>query len=175
MSRRTWMNTFALAAVCMAPAWAGAQEVSETWARVVQAEPVRQEVRIPQRNNVCWDEQVQRVQPVRRSAAPQILGAIVGGVIGNQFGGGSGRDLMTMAGATLGASVAADAQYKKYPDRYYVTTERRCETRTEWRYEERIVAWDVTYEYNGVLYQSRMQQAPGDRIRIQVGVTPLDQ
>lgn len=33
-------------------------------------------------------------------------GALVGGVIGNQFGGGSGRDVATILGAILGSSMA---------------------------------------------------------------------
>lgn len=31
-----------------------------------------------------------------------IAGALIGGVIGNQFGGGTGRDIMTGAGAVAG-------------------------------------------------------------------------
>lgn len=33
-------------------------------------------------------------------------GALIGGVIGNQFGGGSGRDVATILGAIIGGSVA---------------------------------------------------------------------
>ena len=33
-------------------------------------------------------------------------GALVGGVIGNQFGGGSGRDVATILGAIIGGSIA---------------------------------------------------------------------
>lgn len=33
-------------------------------------------------------------------------GALIGGVIGNQFGGGSGRDIATILGAVIGGSVA---------------------------------------------------------------------
>ncbi len=39
--------------------------------------------------------------------------------------------------------------------------------------EERIIGWDVTYEYQGEVYQARLQDAPGDRIRIRVAVTPV--
>ena len=38
-----------------------------------------------------------------------MLGAIVGGLIGNQFGHGRGRDAATLAGAALGHAVASDA------------------------------------------------------------------
>jgi uncharacterized protein YcfJ len=175
MKRTAWKHALVAAVMCTLPALAGAQQVSEAWAPVVEAKPVWQTVRIPVEHDVCWDETVQQVVPARRSAAPKILGAILGGVIGHQFGGGSGQDIMTAAGAALGASVAADQQYRNNPDGYRVSTERRCGTRTEYRQEERIIAWDVTYEFNGTLYNARMNEAPGDRIRIQVGVTPLGQ
>jgi uncharacterized protein YcfJ len=35
-----------------------------------------------------------------------IAGAIIGGAMGNQFGGGSGKDAMTVLGAIVGADVA---------------------------------------------------------------------
>jgi len=145
-----------------------------TWARVLDAQPVYQQVRIPERENVCWDEQVYRKVPERRSAAPAILGAILGGVIGHQVGDGRGRDIATVAGAALGASVATQEQYRRYPERYYSTTEQRCETRTSWRHEDRVVAWDVDYEIYGEVHQARLREQPGDRIRVRVGVQPVD-
>ena len=40
------------------------------------------------------------------STGDTIVGAIIGGAIGNQFGGGSGRDAATVLGAIVGADVA---------------------------------------------------------------------
>jgi uncharacterized protein YcfJ len=40
------------------------------------------------------------------STGDTIAGAIIGGAIGNQFGGGSGKDAMTILGAIVGADVA---------------------------------------------------------------------
>jgi len=37
-------------------------------------------------------------------------GAIIGGIIGNQFGGGSGKDVATILGAIIGGSVANNSQ-----------------------------------------------------------------
>ena len=39
-------------------------------------------------------------------------GALVGGVIGNQFGGGSGRDVATILGAVIGGSVTGNKHNK---------------------------------------------------------------
>lgn len=43
-------------------------------------------------------------------------GALLGGVIGNQFGGGSGRDIATILGAVIGGSVANNRQ-NEYTER----------------------------------------------------------
>ena len=174
MNRVIIVLSVAFSALFTLPVWASPEQAGFAWADVIEAEPVRQVVRIPVREEVCWDEQVYHEVQARRSATPAIFGAILGGVIGNQFGGGSGKDLMTMAGAALGGSVAMDQQRLKNPDRFYATTERRCEMNTEWRKEERIVGWDVTYEYQGEFYQARLQDAPGDRIRIRIDVTPVE-
>ncbi len=37
-------------------------------------------------------------------------GALIGGVIGNQFGGGSGQDIATVLGAIIGGSIAHNSQ-----------------------------------------------------------------
>jgi uncharacterized protein YcfJ len=173
MNRIRKHGTVAIVALCAAPILASAQETRVAWADVIDARPVYQEVRVPVREELCWDEEVQYAVPARRSVTPKIFGAIIGGVIGNQFGGGSGKDLMTAAGAALGASVAADQQRRRHPDRYYVTTEQRCDTQTNWRLEDRIVGWDVRYEFHGEVYQARVQDAPGDRIQVRVGVQPV--
>ncbi len=40
-------------------------------------------------------------------------GALVGGIIGHQFGGGSGQDIATVLGAIIGASIANDENTRK--------------------------------------------------------------
>lgn len=44
-------------------------------------------------------------------------GAVLGGIIGNQFGSGSGRDLATIVGALIGASIA-DENNRSYRERH---------------------------------------------------------
>ena len=104
---------------------------------------------------------------------PVIFGAILGGVIGSQFGGGSGKTLATIAGATIGGAVARGAQDQRYPSQHYTTIEQRCYLETNWRDEERVVAWDVRWTYQGKTYHSRMNEHPGDRIRVRVSVDPI--
>lgn len=154
-------------------AMAGHPGPAVAWAKVIDAQPVFQTVRHPVDERVCWDEQVWRRDPAYRSATPVIIGSIIGGVIGNQFGGGSGQVALTAAGAVLGGSVAADASRKRNPDGYYAVTETRCEVQTDWRTEQRVVAWDVTYRYHGEIYQTRLKEQPGERIRVRVDISPV--
>lgn len=174
MSHRTHTLKNLLPVLLLLPAMALADHEHKHWANVLDAKPVTETLRIPVDQEVCWDEQVRHRVPERRSATPLILGAILGGVIGNQFGGGSGQDLMTAAGAALGTSIAADQQARRHPPHYYEATERRCQVERQWRSEERVVAWDVTYEYLGEVYQTRMSEEPGERIPVQVQVSPAN-
>lgn len=155
------------------PALANHGGANVAWAKVLDAQPVYESIRYPVKQERCWDEEVWRREPAARSATPVILGSIIGGVIGNQFGGGSGNVALTAAGAMLGGSIAADASQRKHPDNYYPVTEQRCAMETRWQVEEQIVAWDVTYRYQGEVYQTRMKDQPGKRIRVRVDVEPL--
>ncbi len=47
------------------------------------------------------------------SGGGAILGALVGGVVGNRFGGGTGKDLSTVAGAFGGAIVGNEIEKNK--------------------------------------------------------------
>ena len=170
MSKVLISTCFALAAT---PAIAQHGGGNVAWAKVIDARPVYESVRYPVKEERCWDEQVWRREPVVRSATPVILGSIIGGVIGNQFGGGSGQVALTAAGAVLGGSIAADASQRRNPDGYYAVTETRCAVETDWRTDQTVVAWDVTYRYRGDNYQTRLKEQPGDKIRVRVEVEPL--
>ena len=66
------------------------------------------------------------------SATNEIIGAIFGGVIGNQFGEGDGKDAMTLAGIILGASLEHDDELAQGPG--VITTKCYIET----RYDESV-------------------------------------
>jgi len=171
--------------VIATPAWAGDNQrpnpeqsydnTNYEYAQVVNVQPLTETVQIPQNQQVCRQVNVRRRVPERRSPAPAILGSILGGVIGHQFGGGHGKTAATIAGAAIGGAVATDAQYRRYPPKYYTVAEQRCNTETDWRSEQRVVAWDVSWEYRGKIYQTRMTEPPGDRIPVRVSVAPVFQ
>ena len=146
------------------------------YARVVRVEPLVTSVRVDTPRRECWDEPVTQY---RRSGArggsytPLLLGGLVGGVVGNRFGKGGGNTLMTVAGALLGGSIGNDHQrHRPAYKQSYTTTEQRCRVTHEQHYEERVEGYQVDYVYDGKKYSTHMDQAPGDRIRVDVSVTP---
>lgn len=170
------LTTLILTSLAIVPAsWAVADsgDARYAWATVIEAKPVTRITRHPAREQVCWQEEVYREIPKRRSKVPVVLGAVLGGVIGNQFGGGSGRDAMTLAGAALGSAVVSDHQRQQHPQRYYAALEDRCGINTEWRESRTVIGWDVVYEYQGETYLARVPDEPGEHIRIEVAVRPV--
>lgn len=53
-------------------------------------------------------EREQCVEVDRTSGSDQLTGALIGGAVGNQFGSGNGRKVMTATGAIIGAGMATD-------------------------------------------------------------------
>src|SRR5690606_17779594 len=96
---------------------------------------------------------VESVRAVQTAAKPSgvgvVGGAVVGGLLGNQVGGGSGRTLATVAGAVGGG---------------YAGTEIEKRTRTATTYEVRVRMEDGnvrTFPYNG-----QPPWSTGDRVRV---------
>jgi len=144
-------------------------------ADVVDIQPLMRTVQVTTPREVCWDEPVrQSAQGGYRSHTPKLVGGIIGGVVGNQFGGGRGNDIMTIAGALLGASMGRDAGYRRQiRNRNSVSMERRCEIEEIVHQEERLEGYRVTYEYGGRTFVTQTPQDPGQTIRVRVSVQPL--
>jgi uncharacterized protein YcfJ len=155
--------------------------VSYDFARVIEVNPVYDEVPVAQPRTVCWNEPVTYVEGPRRvrhgSDTPEIVGGIIGGLIGNQFGHGDGRAAATIAGVALGSSVARDNHRRQgyYGPRYERTVnERRCETRDDYRHERQLVGYDVSYDYHGTVGHTFSERQPGTEIRVRIAVEPAD-
>ena len=146
---------------------------------VLSADPVYRRVRINEPVEQCWDEAV-RVQKSNgfRSHTPKILGAIIGAAVGNRFGKGRGRDVATVAGAVLGGSIGRDAQaqhrssYHRRDDR--VVYEQRCELVDQFHTEDKLEGYEVTYRYDGQVYNTFTERDPGSTIKVSVAVTPIE-
>jgi uncharacterized protein YcfJ len=183
-----WTTTLCLTAALAAAGTAAAQydrygpaEENHVWARVVSVEPILARFSSPEAREVCWEQPVTYYQPGRSYPTHRrdpttgtLIGALVGGALGNQVGGGSGRRAATIAGALVGGKVGHDAAASsgsvREADRHIEGYERVCETRTEQRNTDRVVGYDVAYELEGRVYNVRTDAHPGDQIR--VGIVP---
>ena len=140
-------------------------------ARVLRVEPVYESLTVNEPETRCWNEKVR--SHGYKSSTPIIAGAILGGVVGNQFGGGSGKDAMTVAGAILGGSIGNDIRHGQ-PAGGSVRLEQRCETVDKYHEVNELVGYNVKYRYNGNDFWTRTSSDPGKYIRVSVSVSPLD-
>jgi len=144
------------------------------YARVVHVQPVYREVRVTEPRRECHDERVVRQHregPSRTGSA--LIGGIVGGVLGNEIGSGGGRDTATVIGALAGTAAGSEIAKRRSRTVERTSYETVCQTVHDVHYEERVEGYDVTYRYGGREYTTRMNEHPGDRIRVRVGVDPV--
>ena len=91
------------------------------------------------------------------SATNEIIGAIFGGAIGNQFGEGDGKDAMTLAGMFLGASLAHDDELAQGPG--VITTKCYIETRYEESVHSKVYSHStLTFRINGKKYRIKFMK-----------------
>jgi uncharacterized protein YcfJ len=135
--------------------WAWAQEVG----KVISSVQVIQQVSVPRQ--VCAQEQV-AVQP-NKSGAGAAMGAIAGGVLGNQIGGGSGKAAATALGIFGGAILGNNIEGAPAPQ---TQTVQNCTTQNV--FENRVMGYNVTYEFNGKQYSVQLPRDPGPTIKLNV-------
>lgn len=131
---------------------------------VISSTAVTAQVAVPQQQ--CTEQQA-LVQP-RTSGGGALLGALVGGVVGHGIGEGLGRAAATGLGAVAGSVVGDRVEAANTPAQ--AVPVQSCQTLTS--YENRVIGYDVTYEYNGQRYLTRVAQDPGPRIALNVTVAP---
>jgi uncharacterized protein YcfJ len=151
------------------------EDSNDFWveAKVVDVEPLVRVVTVTTPQEVCRNEEVWHPAPARRSRTPLVAGGILGGIVGNQFGGGRGQDLMTAAGALLGLSIGSDVANRNNPGGGYKSVQEICDIEQVRHDEERIDGYRVTYRYAGREFVTHTQTEPGRTIRVRVAVEPL--
>ncbi|MDB2484598.1 glycine zipper domain-containing protein [Gammaproteobacteria bacterium] len=143
---------------------------------VISAQPVYQLTRIETPQERCVEERVvieRRNQ--QASGTPIIVSTIIGGALGNAVGNNkSSRRVGAVLGAVLGNSVGRDIAHQSQSSdtREYQTVE-RCETVFVSHEEERLLGYDVIYEFNGQQYSVRTEQDPGSQMKVRVEVQPV--
>ena len=141
------------------------------YADVRRVRPVIEQVTTPRKE--CEQATVTKRQPERDgNVGGTVLGAVIGGALGNQVGRGNGRKAATVAGAVAGGFVGHEMDQRHQGGKVVTTTETRCKTVNDT--SDRIVGYDVTYFHNGREYTTRMDHEPGDRLRVEPTVRPVD-
>jgi uncharacterized protein YcfJ len=81
----------------------------------------------PRTRTVCEDVPVKQVNSSdTHRVAGTAIGAVAGGVLGHQVGGGKGKTLATVGGAVAGGVVGNQVQKAHQDKNATYTTERRC-------------------------------------------------
>ncbi|CAO97053.1 glycine zipper 2TM domain-containing protein [Erwinia tasmaniensis] len=132
------------------------------YAQVLSATEIKQTLKDPRQE--CRNVTLTHRRPVQdeNRIAGSVLGAVAGGVLGHQFGGGRGRDVATVAGALAGGYGGNQAQGALQQRDTYTTTEQRC--KTVYDKHEKLLGYDVTYKIGDRQGKIRMDNDPGTRI-----------
>lgn len=140
---------------------------SAKYAKVVSVTPVRRTAKVPKQ--VCRDESVAQTTAPRdeHNLVGTAIGAVAGGLLGNQVGGGKGKTLATVAGAVGGGYAGNRIEENRHQANTTSSVQQHCET-VETDGASKIVGYDVSYIYNGVTRTMRMDHDPGDRVQVQV-------
>jgi len=112
----------------------------------------------------CWVEREQVAQDRRNANVPAaIAGAIIGGILGHQVGGGRGQDIATAGGAVAGAAVGANIGRDGGGQQMQTQDVQRCESAPS---QARPDYWDVTYNFRGQEYRMQMTASPGPTVTV---------
>jgi uncharacterized protein YcfJ len=128
-------------------------QANVTFARAVMGEPGQR----------CWIErqEVSGDNGRNDNVPATIAGAVIGGILGHQIGGGTGRDIAT-AGGVLGGAVVGNRLGKRN-DGPRVQEVQRCATTPA---SKRPDHWDVGYEFRGTAHRVQMTTQPGQTITV---------
>jgi uncharacterized protein YcfJ len=101
-----------------------------------------------------------------------VLGAVVGGALGNTVGKGDGRRAATIGGAVIGGAIGHNIAKNSDSGSYY--QQGPCRVVDVVHDDGHPAGFDVEYNYKGEVYVARMPYDPGNRIRVRVTVVPAD-
>ena len=141
-------------------------------ATVTSVEKVYKQYRVDEPYQDCYIKET--LQTGDGSATNEIMGAILGGAIGNQFGEGDGKDVMTLAGIFLGASIANDAE-KANSTGQVVVSQEVCENKVRQKIVKRLSHYKINVDYNGhnVSYTSN-RRPYDDVVKVKVTISSLN-
>eukprot|EP01030_Chromulinospumella_sphaerica_P010326 gene10326-10132_t len=140
------------------------KDTGPEYAQVLAVEPVKTQIKTPR--EVCKDVAVTRQAPVKdqHQIAGTVVGALAGGLLGNQIGGGTGKKIATVAGAVGGGYAGNKVQEGMQERDTYTTTQTRCNTVND--ISDKVVGYDVRYSLDGKEGKVRMDRDPGNQIPV---------
>ena len=163
---RTLKTTLLIGVLCLSQLALAARYTDN--AKVVSVKEVYRDHTIKQPYEDCYIQKYRQRVRGDGSATNELFGGLIGGAIGNQFGKGSGKKVMTVAGALLGASIAND------DERGFKTVNKQiCETKYTHSTEHRFSHYLVKYKYNDRVYSYTTGNRPDANIRVRVNVVPM--
>ena len=141
-------------------------------AKVISAKELYRTIKTPRQE--CHDEQVTRTKPAKDTnrLAGTGIGAVVGGLLGHEVGGGSGKVLATVAGAAAGGYAGNTIEKKVQQGNTYTTTEQRCST--VYDSSEVSAGYQVVYELGGKQHHVHLDHDPGKTIPVKDGQIVTD-
>jgi len=163
-------------------AWQIQEQRGPTYAQITSVETLTRTVETPR--EVCEQVVVQlppEAPTGQGSRDPHRVlgtaaGAIVGGLLGNQVGGGSGKKVATLAGA-IGGGLAGREVQERVEARQHAqaaqsqprtTTRQECRTVVDTR--QQTEGYEVTWRHGETVKTSRLEHPPqGDRVRLEEG------
>jgi uncharacterized protein YcfJ len=181
------LNRIALLTALILPAVAMAQDdyryepapenVSYAYADVLRVDPVFRTTVVREPREECREEPVTyRERSGGDATGGTVLGAIIGGAIGNKVGSGDGRRAATVAGAVIGGAIGHDIDKNNgsQPGREYRGVRENCRVVDVESERREVAGYDVEYRYRGEMFMSRLNYDPGERLRIRVAITPVE-
>ena len=144
------------------------------YATVTSVEKVYKQYRVEEPYQECYIKETVRNQG-DGSATNELFGAILGGAIGNKIAEDSsdtGKDVMTLAGILMGASLAHDQELANSSGQQVVVSQEVCETKVRMSYEKRLSHYlvHIVYEGHGLTYTT--SNIPfDDEVKVRITVT----
>ena len=145
---------------------------AQEYATITNVTPNYQTINTPTTQQVCNIVEV----PVYGRAGGQastgdtLFGALIGGALGNQVGGGKGKDAATVLGAIIGADVANKRSGSNQIVGY--RQEQRCNNVTSYSTQQQIQNYTIRYEWNDIVGKTVTYNnyRVGDRLPIRVSI-----
>lgn len=140
-------------------------------ARVRSVEPRYESISVPRQECTSqWINETRRTG--ERNYGGAMLGGLAGGVLGHQIGRGNGRDAATAAAAVIGAIAGDRLANRDRSDQFEVVPREIRSCRTVNDIQNRIVGYQVSYEYRGQQFATVMREEPGAYLKVRVLVEP---